>query len=761
MNTCKKCGADNQNNDTGYCKFCLAPLESYSPDNIQENGSSNQGNNSDQVNAAQQERSHSRHSGGTITQTRKQPPISAEVHQTENIPKEEPQFTPQQNKADEPDFEIKEVNFDNDSVPGLVSADSQPDDGFSEEKYFKGNDQNESNPDMDSLTADQSPDHTEEIRITMEQTENGPEINIEDDSDFSTLPEILPQEAAINEFEDEELEELSLTKKIIINPQVENKLPPEDEESINEKTTQKTPTLKSVEEQLQSDHFPGDKKFDQFDKPENKTQKKKPVLDRELLEKAEQTPKPSLASGIAYVCGNSIRFTGGYIPKIGQQIIIEDKAYELKNKPESALQTILSKIPKAVLFGTAGLIVLTALIIVASFAPTDDGQIAGMLIDPNTSQAVPKANVTIQELGMTVQTSYAGFFVFDNIPPGNYTIMYEDDGVGVVSERTTVLEGKTSTLALSLPENEIPQISNQSSRDISEQAPPRELKPGFMKLALSPGKSKVYLNGKYLGSGTQTFKVPAGRHQVTVKQDGYSSKSITVRIPEDQIKSYKVSLNKLKKNQRPEKKTDEEIAAELEQSGDYSGALKKYEKLLSQNHNDIDAILGRARCLKGIGKSDDALAGFLDGVKVANDRKDTEALLEALDGVLNINPNYLTARYKRGTVLLSQGQYFRAAQDFSKVVEIDRRHLNGYYKLGEAYYKAGNYTSAINAYEKVQELNFADAKPFAYIAKAYYKLDDKKNTKKYYEKFNKNADLTTQNEFRSDPEWQKIKSLFE
>ncbi len=774
MAICNKCGAGNENNDTGYCKFCLAPLDEEPQVSDNQKSSQGQNSNSDQASTRSQPRTARRHDSNIMLETRKKPAATEESFPTENIQALNDDILEQETRDSDPDFEIKEVNFDSDSVPGLVTPDEQPKGTFSEEKYFKDNQDDEVDFGDDSIDTDPLLGQDEEIRITMEQTENGPEINIADDSDFSTMPEILPQENAVKPIEeqDEFNEDSPLTKKIIINPQLAHPPMPETsrpendqpEETISQKATHRTGMSGAPMSIEDIDKEPEDFTTNQNGlMDEIQTEKKQPELDKELLERVKQSPSPTFTAGIAYLNGNNVSFTGGFKPKTGQQIIIEDKAFEIREKPESLIKSTFSKIPRVAIFSAIGVIAILVILIAASFIPVDDGQIAGILVDPNTGSAVPKAIVSIKELDKTVETSYAGFFVFENIAPGNYTIEYLEDGIGVVAERMTVLEGKTSTLTLSLPENETPVISsnNRTTRDISVAETPRELKPGFMKLNLSPSKSKVYLDGKYLGQGTQTFRVSAGRHRVTVKHDGYSNKSITVRIPEDQIKPYKIELAKRGKKQKVEEKTEDETAADLEEQGKYSEALKIYKKLVSSNKNNIEAVLGRARCLKAIGQNDNALAGFLDGIKIANDRNDTETLLEALDGVLGINPNYLTARYKRGIIFLSQGQYFRAAQDFNKVVEVDRRHLNGYYKLGEAYYKAGNYSSAIDAYQQLQELNFADAKPYAFIAKSYNKLDDKKNTKKYYDKFKKSADITTQNELRNDPEWQQIKMMFE
>ena len=776
MLICPKCGAENVNNDTGYCKFCLATLEPASSQNEQRDNIQNRQSDTKSINEGGQTSSRGNPQSGTMVESRKDRPVSddmiyadkAEDTQTENI------SLPEKPQRDEPLFEIKEVDFDHSATNGLGAADMGEDNGFNEGRYFKDAPEDKIDFDPDSIDMDTPIPDDDDIRIAMEQTENGPEITLGNQSDFSTTPEILPQEAPViqgslgddydslddtpiisNDNEpDYDDEESPLTQKIIINPQVEQKKHAENglENGFTNNSTAPPPQETSFEKPKTDKPF-HENDDDLFGINEG------PKIDEEVIARANQTPKPTSALGIAYFDGKAISFIGGFKPSAGDNVFVNEKGFILREKPPS----ILAKMPKPVLYGIAGLVLVILAFMAISLGPTDNGQITGMLINPSTKAPVSNATITIKELNKSVQTSYAGFFVFEDIKPGSYTVILEDEGVGILSEQLTVYEGKTSTISLSLPVNQPISSTQTQSREVASKPPPppKELKPGFMKLTLSPSKGKVYYDGEYIGRGTQTFKVPAGQHRVTVKQSGYKSKSFTVKIPEDQIKPYKVTLNKVKGSKKNDVKSEAEIAADLEQDGKFSEALKKYKLLLSQNKTDIEAVLGKGRCLKAIGQEENALTIFLDAVKISTDQKDMDTQLEALDGVLSINPNYLTARYRRGLIFLDQEQYFRAAQDFSKVVEIDRRHLNGYYKLGEAYYKGGNYNNAIAAYEKIQEFNFADTKPYVYITKSYLKLDDRKNAKKYYDKFEKSADQLTKNEFRNDAEWQKIKVMFD
>lgn len=766
MTICKKCGAENTLNDSGYCKFCLTPLDAENHVSTPEQHNSSAPKQNEPDDSSGSPHPHRTFGGNIMVKTAKP---KTEYPETANLDRGGPDKQDLQSgqssigNDDESLFEIKEVNFNEASVPGLVKADDQPAGTFRSEDILKDEEDQQAHEETDSIENELDLYHDEDnYMLTMEETENGPAVTLEDQSDISTSFEIPPQmspeeleeESKIAEIRHDELmaEKIKddiMTQKIIINPQVQqNKTTGEKNIESHEIIPPPKPSSSDEEFFTRKHTEPSPEGTDSI--PAIQRTK----IDEEVIAKATEGPSPIQAHGIAYITDNTVKFFGGYKPSPGDNLIVGNTSFVLKEKPAPKIKPLYYYIGGGVL----ALVIL--IIAIAALMPTDSGSIVGILIDPSTNEVVPKATIVLKEANKTTQTSYAGFFTFDDVPPGLYTIELQDEGVGISTERLTVLENRASAIRMTIPVDEPSAISTRKKPSAEpKKKAEKEAGPGFMKLTLSPKDSKVYYDGDYIGKGTQTFKVVSGKHKLTVKQDGYKSKTLTVRISENAIKSYKVSLSKLKKSEKPDVKTDEEIAQDLEDDGKYSEALKYYQKVLSRDKNDVEGLLGKARCLQAKGNNDEALATFLSAVKITSDRNDNDAQLEALNGVLSINPNYLTARYKRGLILFDQKEYYRAAQDFNKVIEIDRRHLNAFYKLGESYYRAGNYPAAIEAYEGVQELNFADAKPFAYIAKSYMKLDDKKNTKKYYDMFEKKADMATKSQINSDPEWSKVKAV--
>jgi len=754
---CKKCGVENHPAESDYCRACQAPLH---PDKSHNHSikSKSHDHSPDLSDTTAKLTSSNEESIEKISQiSNSQDHVNNNEDNQVNPDCDENEISKTEMDASEDDdlFEIKEVSFDDSSVPGLIMADAQPADSPAEDEGFR----NDSDTDkIDSDTLEIENDLTlyrdDELHITMENTEEGPEIALVNRSEIQEISDVSqPELEAENSFESEprqlskdELkmdssEEKSVTQKIIINPQIKN-APSVDkpvQKFAKEYSKSAVGTLSKAPPPKMDSGAPSDETKIYLPPPSE------PVKISSLI-------KPRR---IAIVSGNRITFPGGFRPTAGEEISIGDRIFELKEK----------QFNRWILLGGIGAAVII-LVMLASFifnpGATGNGQIVGILKNPVDGKPVADAYVTIKELDETTKTNIAGFFVFDQVPPGLYTIEVLDEGMAILSERMPVVEEKTSALSFSLPADKysIEQLPDLDVIKTEKIAAEQETQYGFLKLQLVPSdNSKVYLDGKYIGKGSQTFKIPTGKHKVMVKHNGYKDYNYNVDIPFDKTKSYTFKLKKPKTSAKQQKKSDHDLAAKHEKNGNYNEAIIYYDKILSGDDNNLEALIGRARCYEAIDKSEQAMSNYMKAVKAANAQNDDILKLEALNGIIQLNPNHLTARYNRGLIYNDQGEYYRAAQDFSQVIKIDRRHLNAYYKLGEAYYKSQNYPAALEAYHEVQKLNFADAKPYAYMSRIYLKMGDKKNMKKSYEKFEKNADIPTKNKFDSDPEMQKIKAI--
>jgi tetratricopeptide (TPR) repeat protein len=205
-----------------------------------------------------------------------------------------------------------------------------------------------------------------------------------------------------------------------------------------------------------------------------------------------------------------------------------------------------------------------------------------------------------------------------------------------------------------------------------------------------------------------------------------------------------------------EEKTPSRIAQENEAAGRYEEAMSYYDSVLRQRSDDIPALLGKARCLKGQYLEDEALKYYMKAAQASAGKGDTDSQYEALSAIIEMNPNNFTMYDARGDLLYSLGNYSRAARDFQKVISLDRFNLKAYYKLGNSYYNSNEFTRALEAFKGAEKIHFADPEAQACLAKTYRALDDKKNTKKAYEKFSELASYSTALQYKEDPEWRKV-----
>jgi outer membrane receptor protein involved in Fe transport len=108
---------------------------------------------------------------------------------------------------------------------------------------------------------------------------------------------------------------------------------------------------------------------------------------------------------------------------------------------------------KKVLFATA--LILTALMPVALFAGIT-GKLSGKVIDSDTKEALPGANIFVEGTSMGAATNAQGEFVILNIPPGSYSIKASFIGYRSVTYQNVLVSVDLTTLRnFSLPSEAI------------------------------------------------------------------------------------------------------------------------------------------------------------------------------------------------------------------------------------------------------------------------------------------------------------------
>ena len=462
-------------------------------------------------------------------------------------------------------------------------------------------------------------------------------------------------------------------------------------------------------------------------------------------------PRVARSKGVVLLSGETLTLTGGARVFPGDEVQIGDQLYEVRIKPKN------NRWLMGAIAGGAALII-ALLVLVSGFSGGQNGQIVGMAFDAG-GNPLSKQSITIVELNWTVRTNQAGFFIFDDLPSGLYTIQYQRDGSPIAEERVAVLENDITTVTLlkGQPITSIPAKPTTSRKEEPALAKSdSKTERGSLKLTLSPKSAGAYLDDKPLGVGSNSYKVRPGKYILAVKKKGYKTKSRQITVKSGKNLSYKFTLAKGKSSKK--KKSNGELAYENETAGNYHEALTYYDKVLQKKPQDLAALLGKARCFKGQGQMDQSTSYFMQVARIAGNKGNVATQIEALTGVIDVRPNTFTAYYSRGDLFFSREDYDLAARDYEKVIRLDHRNLGAYYKLGNSYYRSGAYKDALAAFKGAEELNFADPKAHVYLAETYLALNDHKNMKKSHERFEELASYSVRLEFKNDPEWQKVLS---
>ncbi|WP_222424843.1 tetratricopeptide repeat protein [Candidatus Nitrosocosmicus arcticus] len=153
--------------------------------------------------------------------------------------------------------------------------------------------------------------------------------------------------------------------------------------------------------------------------------------------------------------------------------------------------------------------------------------------------------------------------------------------------------------------------------------------------------------------------------------------------------------------------------------GNYSEAIKAYDKVLEIDPNDVYALANKAISLKKLGNYsevikyyDKALAIDPDNIEILDYKalyfynlgNYTEAIQFA-DRVLAILPEYVDSLNVKAASYLNLGNYTEAIQFADKVLLIDPNYTYALINKGDALKNLGNYTEAIKAYDKVLEID--------------------------------------------------------
>ena len=127
------------------------------------------------------------------------------------------------------------------------------------------------------------------------------------------------------------------------------------------------------------------------------------------------------------------------------------------------------------------------------------------------------------------------------------------------------------------------------------------------------------------------------------------------------------------------------------QKGDYDEAIKHYSKAIELDSNYVSAYYNRGSAYGQKGGHNLAIADY--------------------SKVIELKPDYVGAYFNRGLAYWAKREYKRAIENYDKVIELDPDYVGAYYNRGLAYRAEGEYKRAIEDFSEAIKLkpDFAHA----------------------------------------------------
>jgi Flp pilus assembly protein TadD len=462
-----------------------------------------------------------------------------------------------------------------------------------------------------------------------------------------------------------------------------------------------------------------------------------------------------MSKGVAYLEGNRIRMAGGIKLRPGDQIKIGEKEFILKAGEKKR------KLPYLVIFL---LLVIAILISSQLLKGKSSGKLIGIVLQEKSNISLSNAEIQIAELGKKVRANQLGFFMFDMVPPGSYTLLTSLKGYQTVEDKATITKKQTTTLTISLSPERLTELSDKSSEEIISMTPASEgekaqNKYGAIKIESNVSDPLIMVDGQKWGKGNKVYNnIYMGRHTVTIRKEGYQD--WTEKVEVDRGKTVKLNINLLEEDaDREAHQTSEDwiaLAQTQANSHDFSEAINSYSLALTTDPKSPEALMGRGLAYVQLDDKSKALEDLSEAAKYYNREREYSKAVICYTNLLGLNEQDLESFYNRGLCYLKLRQYEKSISDFEKTIEMNKEFFSGYLNLGEAYYNSGNYEASIENYKKAKKLNSHSQQVYVGLAKSYFAKGKISSAKKNYKRFEELSTYIDREKMKQDPEWREL-----
>ena len=477
---------------------------------------------------------------------------------------------------------------------------------------------------------------------------------------------------------------------------------------------------------------------------------------RTKLRISRPTPeKVIMSKGVAYLEGNMIKMAGGIKLRPGDQIKIGEKEFTLKDREKKR------KPPYPFIFL---LVVIVALISFQLLRGKSSGRLIGMVLEEKSKMFLSDAEIQIKELGKKVKSNQLGFFMFDIMPSGSYTLQTSLKGYQTVEDNITITKKQTTTITVSLSSKHLSGLSDKSSEGVvpktqASEGTGAQNRYGNISIESNVSKPVVVVDDWRMGRGNKVYKnIYIGKHTVRVTKEGYQDWTQKVEVKSGETLKLKANLSEKEMDTHIPHTSEDWIALAQNQvnSHDFSAAVNSYDQALTIDPNSPEALLGRGLVYVQLNDRPRAFEDLSEAAKGYTSEGDYDKAIVCYTNLLGLVDQDLESFYNRGICYLRLGRYPKSISDLKKTIELDKKFFLGHLHLGEAYYKSGNYEASLKNYKKAKKLNPHSQRVYVGLAKAYFAKGEKSSAKKSYKKFKELSTYIDRERMKQDPEWREV-----
>jgi|GEM_PF-6003867 len=477
---------------------------------------------------------------------------------------------------------------------------------------------------------------------------------------------------------------------------------------------------------------------------------------------SDKVPLPTaVARGIAYFSGTHIHLVGGAHMASGEELVFKDRIYVLKEKPGTAGGSRWVYVFPMVLLLMAG-----ALLWVIS--RPNPGGIAGLVLDSRTRSTMPGAKVRLLEQGQTAVTNEAGFFVLPKVPAGSYNIQAQGPGIegrAIVE----VAEGGIAPIIVTLsPTQEeiitqIPVVEAPPLQPPPVETPAAEQKLAGLTLSVDPTDAEAYLDGQSLGSGGIFKDLPAGRHTLAVKREGYQEWKNEVELKAGKPNRVRVALVPVKTvptvSSQPERKGFEDYIKEGQNhlaKNEYAKAAVAFTEAVKIRPGSASAhtLLGEAHWGNREVKAGNT--HFLKAARIYADQGAYPKAEELYLKVLEADPNLAGSLLELGNLYVAMGNTEAARETFQLYNKNFGNTPDGYFALGKLEYQERRFKDAAKAFERALESSTKPAMIHGYLILSHIQANNKRKAQAAYDTFMKLATPSELSTLKNHRDWSRV-----